>query len=122
MSRTHRVAFDWLFDWINLEPKIQIKYVDMPTKESFSRDEWNHLLRLFNIKNFSMFSYSHLSEFLCEPMGKQSAMSKGGQQAGGFKRRLASGKTEAYGTGESETNQLGITQAVEREKTLHKIW
>ena len=78
MSRTHRVAFDWLFDWINLEPKIQIKYVDMLTKESFSRDEWNHLLRLFNIMNFSRFSCSYFSEFLSEPIGKQSAMSKGG--------------------------------------------
>ena len=28
VSRTHRVALDWLFDRINLEPKIQIKYVD----------------------------------------------------------------------------------------------
>ena len=27
--RTHRVALDWFFDRINLEPKIQIKYVDM---------------------------------------------------------------------------------------------
>ena len=26
--RTHRVALDWLFDRINLDPKIQIKYVD----------------------------------------------------------------------------------------------
>ena len=28
VSRTHRVALDWLFDRINLEPKIQIKFVD----------------------------------------------------------------------------------------------
>ena len=28
VSRTHRVAPDWLFDRINLDPKIQIKYVD----------------------------------------------------------------------------------------------
>ena len=51
VSRTHRVAFDWLFDRINLDPKIQIKYID--TKNQFadilmkgnvSRDEWNHLL------------------------------------------------------------------------------
>ena len=27
-SRTHRVALDWLFDRINLDPKIQMKYVD----------------------------------------------------------------------------------------------
>ena len=28
VSRTHRVALDWLFDEINLDPKIQIKYID----------------------------------------------------------------------------------------------
>ena len=50
VSRTHRVAFDWWFDSINLDPKIQIKNVDaknqladMLTQESFTRDEWNHL-------------------------------------------------------------------------------
>ena len=31
VSRTHSVALDWLFDRINLEPKIQIKYVDTKT-------------------------------------------------------------------------------------------
>ena len=28
VSRTHRVALDWLFDRINLDPKCQIKDVD----------------------------------------------------------------------------------------------
>ena len=28
VSRTHRVALDWLFDRISLDPKIQIKYID----------------------------------------------------------------------------------------------
>ena len=28
VSRTHRVALDWLIDRTNLDPKIQIKYVD----------------------------------------------------------------------------------------------
>ena len=28
VSRTHRVALDWLLDRINLDPKIQIKYID----------------------------------------------------------------------------------------------
>ena len=28
VSRTHRVALDWLFDSINLDPKIQIRYID----------------------------------------------------------------------------------------------
>ena len=60
VSRTHRVALDWLFDRINLDPKIQIKYIntknqlaDMLTKGNFTPDEWNHLLYLFNISHFS---------------------------------------------------------------------
>ena len=59
-SRTHRVALDWLFDRINLDPKIQIKYIDTKnqlgdilTKGNFTRDEWNHLVCLFNISHFS---------------------------------------------------------------------
>ena len=31
VSRTHRVAVDWSFDWTNLEPRIQIKHVDTKT-------------------------------------------------------------------------------------------
>ena len=60
VSRTHRVALDWLFDRINLDHKIQIKYIDTKnqladvlTKGNFTRDEWNHLLCLFNIGHFS---------------------------------------------------------------------
>ena len=59
VSRTHRVALDWLFDRINLDSKIQIKYIDTKnqladilTKGNFTRDEWNHLLNLFNISHF----------------------------------------------------------------------
>ena len=58
--RTHRVALDWFFDRINLDPKIQIKYIDTKnqledilTKGNFTRDEWNHLLCLFIISHFS---------------------------------------------------------------------
>ena len=48
VSRTHRVALDWLFDSINLDPKFQIKYndtknqlADILTKGNFTRDEWH---------------------------------------------------------------------------------
>ena len=60
VSRTHRVALDWLFDRINLDPKIQIKYMDTKhqladilTKGHFTRDEWNNLLPLCTISNHS---------------------------------------------------------------------
>ena len=51
VPRTHRVALDWLFDRINLDPKIQIRYIDTKhqladilTKGNITRDEWNNLL------------------------------------------------------------------------------
>ena len=68
VSRTHRVALDWLFDRINLDPKIQITYIDTEnqladilTKGNFTCDEWNHLLCLFN---FSHFSSTNCSEMI----------------------------------------------------------
>ena len=60
VSRTHRVALDWLFDQINLDSKIQIKYIDtknqladISTEGNFTRDGWNHLLTLFIFSHFS---------------------------------------------------------------------
>ena len=60
VSRTHRVALDWLFVRIYLDSKIQIKYIDTKnkladilTKGNFTREEWNHLLTLLNISHFS---------------------------------------------------------------------
>ena len=60
VSRTHRVALDWLFDRINVDPKIKIKYIDtknqladMLNKGNLTLDEWHHLLCLFNISHFS---------------------------------------------------------------------
>ena len=60
VSRTHRVARDWLFARINVDPKIEIKCIDTKnqlanilTKGNFTRDEWNHHVCLFNISHFS---------------------------------------------------------------------
>ena len=86
VSRTHRVALDWLFDRINLDSKIQIKYIDTKnqladifTKGNFTRDEWNHLLCLFNI--------SHFSSTVCS-----AAMAKRLQQDSGEERVTAKSK------------------------------
>ena len=63
VSRTHRVALDWLFDRINLDPKIRAKYVDtrsqladILTTGTFTRDEWNQLFPLFNTMGASFLS------------------------------------------------------------------
>ena len=82
VSRTLRVALDWLFDRINLDPQIQIisadtknQLADLLTKGNFTHDEWNHLLRLFNIVSFSVFSCSHFKS-----VDKSKIMSKGQQE------------------------------------------
>ena len=79
-------ALDWLFDRINLDPKIQIKYIDTKnqladilTKRNFIRDEWNHLLCLFNI--------SHFSSTVCSEV-----MSKRTQKESGEERVTAKSK------------------------------
>ena len=86
ISRTHRVALDSLFDRINLDPKIQIKYVatknqlaDILTKGNFTCDEWNHLLHLFNIS-------------LSRSASCPEAMSKRMQQGTGEERVVAKSK------------------------------
>ena len=83
VSRTHRVVLDWLFDRINLDSKIQIKYIDTKNqladilnKRNFARDEWNHLLNLFNI--------SHFRSTACT-----AAMAKRAQQESGEERVTA---------------------------------
>ena len=54
VSRTHRVALDLLFDSINLDPEIQMMYIDTKhqladilTTGHFTRVEWHNLLHLF---------------------------------------------------------------------------
>ena len=95
VSWTHRVALDWLFDRINLDPKIQIKYVDSKhqladilTKENFTRDEWNNLLHLFNISLFRSLCCSQNSSLTsCTNYGEKDARTG--------RRRQDSGKVKA---------------------------
>ena len=74
VSRTHRVAFDWLFDRIYLDPEIQIRYLDTKhqsadilTKRNFTRDEWNHLLYLSNISHLSSLAVQRISAWAAAP-------------------------------------------------------
>ena len=56
---TELLLIGWSIE-LNLDTKIQINYIDTKnqladilTKGNFTRDEWNHLLNLFNISHFS---------------------------------------------------------------------
>ena len=83
VSRTHRVALDWLFDRIQFEPqdpnqihRHKKQLADILTKGNFTRDEWNYLLSFFNI--------SHFSSTICSV-----AMAKRVQQESGEERVTA---------------------------------
>ena len=91
-SRTHTVALEWLFDRINLDPKIQIRYIDtkhqladMLNKVNFTSDEWNNLRHFFNIshfsstcctKNFSLMSCSTMAKRIQDEKEEESVVSK----------------------------------------------
>ena len=90
VSRTHRVALDWLFDRINLDPKIEIRYIDpkhqfadILTKGNFVRNEWKNLLHLFII--------SHFSSTCCAKL----LQNDGEEDAGMTRRRKSCGKIES---------------------------
>ena len=113
VSRTHKVALDWLFDRINLDPKIQIKYIDatnqladMLTKGNFTRDEWNHLLCLFNI--------SHFSSTVCsEAMAKKVQRDSGEERVTAKSRPMMS----LYCKGSLESLIFGV-----RKPGEEKLW
>ena len=117
VSRTHRVALEWLFDRINLDPKIQIKYIDtknqlahMQTKGKFTPDEWNHLLCLFNI--------SHFSSAACSEV-----MSKRTQKESGEERVTAKSRPMLNLIGRSNERAppaLSSTASDSPEKTRHE--
>ena len=98
MSRTHGVALDWLLDRINLDSRIQIRYIDtkhqladLSTKGNFKRDEWNNLLRLFNISHFSSTCCAKNSSLTSCP----NTIAKRMQEQKGKERSLAKSESTA---------------------------
>ena len=98
VSRTHRVAVDWLFARINLDSKIQIRYIDTKhqladilTKSNITREEWNDLLHLFNIVHFSSTCFAKNSSLTSCPK----TMAKRMQEQKGEERSVAKWKSTA---------------------------
>ena len=117
VSRTHRVALDWLFDRINLDPTNQIKYVDTKrqladilTKGNFTRDEWNNLLHLFNISHFSSlccaqnFSLTSCTKTRAKRMQEQEGNNRWQSQS---RRR----RTDWSSTGKPDANDRNLDAA-----------
>ena len=98
VSRTHRVALDWLFDRFNLDSKIQIRYIttkhqlaDILSKGNFTRDDWNNLLHLFNISHFSSTCCAQNSSLI----SCTKTMAKRMQEQKGEERSVAKSKSTA---------------------------
>ena len=98
VSRTHRAALDWLFDRINLDSKIQIRYIDTKhqlayilTKGNITRDECNNLLQLFNISHFSSTCCAENSSLISCPK----AVAKSMQEQKEEERIVAKSKSTA---------------------------
>ena len=80
---TELLVIGWLIESI-WTPKIQIKYIDTKnqladilTKGNFTRDEWNHLLCLFNISHFSSINgLKAMSKRTQEDAGEQRVTAK----------------------------------------------
>ena len=137
VSRTHRVALDWLFDRINLDPKIQIKYIDtkhqladMLTKCNFTRDEWNHLLCLFNISHFSFAECSKvMSKRKQKESGEEGVTAKSKPMMNLIARSsernpdvLASTASESPGKTRRESQTLLSAQAEKYDRTERPLF
>ena len=63
----------------DVDTKTQL--ADMLTKGNFTRGEWNHLLHLLNIMNFSMFSRNHFRSIeMANTMSKRFQEKKTGEE------------------------------------------
>ena len=136
VSRTHRVALVRLFGRINLDPKIQIKYIDTKnqladklTMGNFTRDEWNHLLCLFNI--------SHLSSTNCSEVRSKRTQKDAGEERVTAKSKpmmnlvsrcsernldvLASTASESPGKTKSESQILVSSRTEQHLRTVRPV-
>ena len=92
------LRLDWLFDRINLDSKIQIRYIvtkhqlaDILTKGNFTHDEWNNLPHLFNISHFSSICCAKNSSLI----SGAKTMAKRMQEQKGEERSVATSKSAA---------------------------
>ena len=133
VPRTHMVALDWLFDRINLDPKIQIRYIDTKhqladilTKGNFTRDEWNNLLHLFTISHFSSlccsqnFSVTSCTKTRAKRMQEQGIreQDRGKVKADDDERKVRL-RRKARGYSKHSVEQIGQVQGkLTRKKTI----
>ena len=120
VSRTHRVANDWLFDRINLEPKIQIKYVDTKKQTCWHANQRDfHAWRVEPSSSFDQ--HNEFLDVLLQPL--QPFLIRSESRAPcqrEVKKRLPvraspMAKPKPMVPAKATHRQLGVTQRVKRE-------
>ena len=84
VSRTHRGDLDWLFERINLDSSIFIRYVriteqlaDMLTKCAFATIQWRFLMQLFDLHPHPKLNVDRMfSETSCSAVSPQTPRAK----------------------------------------------
>ena len=109
VSRTYRVALDWLFDRINLDSKIQIKYID--TKNQLADILTKRKFHTWWVRPSSSLVEWHdfFDVFLPPSSFKQKAECHVQESSRKYSER-------GVGSGETETNELGAKGPSECEK------
>ena len=127
VSRTHRVALDWLFDRVNLDPKILTRYIDTKhqlkdtlTKGTFKRDEWNSLLRFFSISHFSSLCCAQNFVFTSCPktMAKRMQEQKVEDRIVATSKPTAMNLTSTVSTSSSSVNHPIVSRSTRHSKHL----
>ena len=104
VSRTHRVAIDWLFDRINVDSKIQIKcWFHKRLMEPFVLFVEHHEILDVLLQPFQSFSFWPSQE-------PESHVKK--RPRTGFQRRFTDGKAKAYKShrGKGKTHESSVSQ------------
>ena len=110
----HRVALVWLFDRINPDAQIQVKYFD--TKHQiealFTRHEWNSLLLLFEISIFSSASCpGTMSKRMQQGTGQEGIVAKSKPTMNLVPRSVASSPTAPSWSASSRSGDTKSTQS-----------
>ena len=119
-----------------LDPKIQIKYIDtqnqladMLTKGNFTREEWNHLLCLFKISRFnSINNLEAMSKRTPEDVGEERVTAKSKSMmnlVSGYSVRdrnvLASTASESLERTKSESQNVPLSSWNEQQPSMVRL-
>ena len=115
VSRTRRVALDWLFDRINLDSKIQIRYIDTKrqiacilTEGNFTRVEWNNILHFSTSAISALFATPRIPAINCPQTVAKRMQEQKGEERSVAKSKSAGTSLSSHVPASSSTAKIPI--------------